>query len=78
MGIEKLRIKHTEGDREGLEEIEAAEGHHDYSNIFDHVVRNPDTEMEIIQKALKAEADRDEAALLTLEAIANAKKKASE
>ncbi len=78
MGIEKLRIKHTEGDRDGLEKMEATEGHHIYSNIFDNLVRDPDTEMEIIQKALKAEADRDEAALLTLEAIANAKKKASE
>ena len=78
MGIEKLRIEHTEGDKERLEEIESAEGHHDYSAIFDKVVRDPDTEMEIIQKALKAEADRDEAALLTLEAIAKAKKSSSE
>ena len=78
MGIEKLRIKHSEGDKDGLEEREAAEGHHIYSDLFDMVERDEAKEMEVIQKALQAEADRDEAARLTLEAIANAKKKASE
>lgn len=67
-----------EGDKEGLEEMEAAEGHHDYSAIFDMVERDEAKEMESIQKALKEEADRDEAALLAMEAIAKAKKKASE
>lgn len=78
MSSEKMHIKHEEGHKEVLEEIEKAEGHHQYSDIFDLVERDLDREMEIIQKALKAEADADEANLIALEAIKNAKQRSRE